>query len=205
MVTIAVSHWLWRRGARALVPEVGLHALRGLCTPWDGRWRVDLAASLVSDHVESVHVIEIKGTLADLAREDLGSGKWAIDYPRLGLNPWLAHADTIGPGHLTALPRSWGLLSVSADGRVRETRSPANVVDTSVHAPDDNVTNAYRAMAQVLTAQAMPTLFNLRPESALEALAERGIDRPWRRYSVDGRCTPSAVRIVDEEPGSEIL
>jgi hypothetical protein len=205
LVTIAVSHWLWRRGARALAPEVGLHALHGLCTPWDGRWRVDLAATLVSDHVESVHVIEVKGTLADLAREDLTAGKWAVDFPRLGLNPWLAHADTIGPGHLTTLPRAWGLLSVSADGRVRETRAPQHVVDTSVHEPDDNVTRAYRALSQVLTAQALPTLFGLRPESALEMLAERGIDRPWRQYDSRRSPAPEAGRALDEESGAKIL
>jgi hypothetical protein len=182
IVTLAVSHWLWRRGARALALEVGLHPLQGLCTPWDGRWRVDLAAGLVADHIESVHVVEVKGSLADLAREDLGSGKWVLDFPRLGLNPWLAHADTIGPGHLQTLPRAWGLLSVAADGRVRVTRDPEHVVDGSVHAPGDNVTGAYRALAQVLTAQAMPTLYGVKAEAALEMMTEAGIHRPWRAW-----------------------
>lgn len=200
---MAVSHWLWRRGARALATEVGLHPLHGLCTPWDGRWRVDLAAGLVADHVESVHVVEVKGSLADLAREDLGAGKWVLDYGRHGLNPWFAHADTIGPGHLQALPRAWGLLSVSADGHVRVSRDPEHVVDTAAHAPGDNVTIAYRALAQVLTAQALPTLFGVTAHRALELMAEHGVHRPWRRWEPETR--RRRVDDVYEDTGSKIL
>jgi hypothetical protein len=167
---------------------------------------VDLAAGLIRDHVESVHVIEVKGSLADLAREDLGDGKWALDYAALGINPWLAVVDTIGPGHLETLPRAWGLLSVAGDGRVRELRVPEHVVDTAAHAPDDNVTGAYRALAQVLTAQALPTLFAADTATALELMAERGVDRPWRQWSEDK--TQRRRRHDDdvyEDTGSKIL
>jgi hypothetical protein len=144
---------------------------------------VDVAAGCVRDGVESLHVIEVKGSLADLSREDVEDGKWLLPYPRLSLNPWLAHADAIGPGHLESLPRAWGLLSVAVDGRVRVTREPEHIVDSDANQPDDNVTNAYRALAQVLTAQALPTLYGTDLATAMSLLSERGVDRPWRAWA----------------------
>lgn len=175
-----------------MAPEVGLHPVRGLCTPWDGKWRVDLAAGVA----ESVHVIEVKGSLADLTREDLGDGKWQLDYARHGLTPWLAHADVISPGRLQTLPRAWGLLSVAADGRVHVTREPQ-------HTPNGNVASAYRALAQVLTAQALPTLFGLKTEAAMAVMAEAGVDRPWRAWEQEThrRQLPDDY----EDAGSKIL
>lgn len=200
LVTCAVAAWLWRQGARTIVAEVGLHATRGLSRPWHGRWRVDIAAAVAREGVETLHVIEVKGSAADIAREDLGTGKWVLDFARLGVNPWLAVADTVAPAHWQALPAAWGVMQVSGDRRVRLIREPADKVDHSVWQPNDNVTHAYRALAEVLTAQSLPSMMGRSHAQLVAALDDAGWQRPWRQWSPDGRL--QATR-DDDDPRHE--
>lgn len=195
-VTAAVIDWLWRQGRCALALEVGLHATRGLCTPWDGRWRVDVAAAVERNSSEAVHVIEVKGSPSDIAREDMTAGKWIVPYPRLGLTPWLAVAHTIAPAAYEHLNADWGILVVD-DRRVRREREPGHVVKTTARAPNDDVTFAYRALARVLTNQALPVMAGLSQAQARRELVRQGAHRPWRHWQPEGRIRERVIRDED--------
>jgi hypothetical protein len=178
LVTHAIGHWLWRKGARAIAWEVGLHKSQGLTCPWHGHWRVDLAACVGS---ESIHVVEVKGSKEDLSRENLGSGKWQVDFPALGITPWLAVVE--GLESALSAPVGWGVLSVSPDGLVREIRSQK----TKARPSELDFFRANSALAQVLTAQYMPTLFSVDAAVAIDMMSEVGVDRPWRLWSPTSR------------------
>jgi hypothetical protein len=180
--------------------EVGLHPLRGLTTPANGRYRVDVAAALVDDCDESLHVIEVKGSVADLVREDLGAGKWALPYARMGLNPWLAVADTIGEAHWRQLSGDWGVLQARGEG-VRVLRRPSQSVTFDVNQPSDEVTFAYRALAQVQTLQRLPTMAGLSPSQTLRALERGDWHRPWGQWSAP-TSAPRRPGSGYEEPGN---
>lgn len=169
-VTALVAAWLWRqRNARAIALEVGLCPVQGLVAPARGRWRVDIAAVTVEDSAEGVHIVEVKGTPEDLAREDLAVGKWKLDYAEKRMHPWLA----VDASMRAVAPPGWGLLIVS--DRVAVVKQPANVA-TNYH---DAVPSAYRAISEVLTAQRLPTIMGLSERGAAAAMIQAGFTLPW--------------------------
>jgi len=172
-VTALTAAWFWRqRRSRALATEVGLCPVRGLVAPAQGRWRVDLAAVTVEDSAEGVHVVEVKGTAEDLAREDLALGKWQLDYAAYQLHPWLA----VDVSMKASPPRGWGLLVVGEN--VVVAKKPTDVT-TDYHQPNDHVTRAYRAIAEVVTAQRLPTLMGLSGHGTAAAMLQSGFHLPW--------------------------
>lgn len=200
-VTAATASWLWAQGSRAIAPEVGLHAVRGLCAPWDGRWRVDLVAATPRHGArERIDVIEVKGSSADLRREDLDAGKWMLRYDRMGLTPWLAVSSRVDRDLWSGLNPLWGV--VSCDGfNAKVARQPEAPIWHSIHDSNDDVTAALRAMAVVMCAHAVPTLMGLSLAKRAAAM-ESAVTRPWRRWLPDadstGRCRPRRV----EGPGN---
>lgn len=189
-MTSAVAAWLWRRGARALAPEVGLDPVAGLTTPQAARWRCDLAATVVVKAVESVHVVEVKGTREDLEREDLSAGKWLCDWHKHAINPWIAVDDRIGAGSYRDLGPHWGVLVVSGH-RVNVVRRPPEA-SGDYHQPSDDVTRAYRAIAEVVTAQRLPTMMGLKAEEAAQLIADGTFTRPWAAWT--------DIAVTDSEP-----
>lgn len=197
-VTAGVASWLWGQGARALVPEVGLHPTRGLCAPWDGRWRVDLVSATPRHGArERIDVIEVKGTVADLRRESLTDGKWVMRLDRIGLTPWLAVSSDIGRDYWRELPPMWGVVSCHGhDAKVmRQPEAPIwhDIVDSN-----DDVTAALRAMAVVSTSHALPMLMGLGGARRAAAM-ETSVTRPWTLWRPPS--TIAGTRVV-EEPGN---
>ena len=173
-VTCACAAWLWRQGSRIIASEVGLTrgSLR-LIEPWGAWYRVDLAASLGS----ATHIIEVKGTRADIAREDLGAGKWALAYDNL--TPWLAFDDKITPDLYQSLDERWGLMRVK-DQRVKVLRRPHRV-------HDDQRQKNLEVLASVLCMQSLPKMMGLTHAGQLAALETDGFSRPWRRWVPEPR------------------
>lgn len=164
-VTCACAAWLWRRGSRLIAPEVGLTRSGGfLEKPWGSFYRVDLAASLGNQ----THVIEVKGTKADLVREDLGQGKWRLFYPHLTV--WLA----LGFDYEPELDERWGILRVR-DQSVKVVR-PAREVE------DRERERHLEVLGSVLCMQGMPTMMGLTQAGQLAALETEGYSRPWRKW-----------------------
>ena len=180
-VTAAAAAWLWDLGSRIIAAEVGLTrgSLR-LVEPWGAWYRVDLAAILGS----ATHIIEVKGTRADIAREDLGAGKWALPYN--DLRPWLAFDAKITADLYQALDGRWGLMRVT-DHRIKILRQPHT-------AHDDQCQKNTEVLASVLCMQSLPTMMGLSRAGKMAALETDGFDRPWRRWTHK----PSPRR---EEPG----
>lgn len=164
-VTSALVCWLWDQGARIIVPEVGLTATGQLRPPWGQRWRVDVVAVVGS----RVWLMEVKGTKADLVREDYASGKWVLPLSP-NLRPWLVVDSKITQDPLPA----WGLMSVANDKLTVVRKSP----DDGVARTDDD--GVFRTLAQILTLQSLPTMMGR--DRAHRMLALTGFDRPWRRY-----------------------
>lgn len=184
-VTADVASWLWSRGSRCLVPEVGLHPVRGLCQPWDGRWRVDMVATVPRHGAERVDVIEVKGSADDLRREDLGTGKWVLRYDRMGLTPWLALSHTVSRSLWQDLNEAWGVIVVEPR-RTTVVRDPAVPVYHSIHQPNDDVTAAYRALATVATLQSLPMLMGL-DRAARASAMYLSVNSPWHRWMPETR------------------
>ena len=165
-VTSATAAWLWRLGSRIIAAEVGLtRAGSFLERPWGSWYRVDLAAIVG----QQTHVIEVKGTRADLVREDLGQGKWQLSYPHLV--PWLAVDATVD---MPELDERWGLLKVVGH-RVNVVR-PAREVD------DPHRERHLQVLASVLCMQSLPKMMGLTHAGQLAALETDGFSRPWRRW-----------------------
>jgi hypothetical protein len=170
-VTCACAAWLWRLGSRVIVPEVGLtHEGSFLEPPWGSWYRVDLAASVG----RRTHVIEVKGSRSDLAREDLTSGKWQLFYPHLTV--WLAYDASVDRPDLH---ERWGLLKV-AGARVDVVR-PAREVD------DPHRERHLAVLASVLCMQSLPKMMGLTHAGQLSALETDGFSRPWRRWIQEPR------------------
>lgn len=151
-----------------MAPEVGLH-MSGLCTPQNGRWRVDLVGI-----DRRVHVIEVKGTRADIKREDLTSGKWSLPYDDLGLTPWLAVDAKITDDLFEELPDSWGVIRI-ADTRVKVIRKPSK-------APTGmDMTRSLQAVASCNTTQNLPMLMGLKQAQRASAMAYRTAC-PWHLW-----------------------
>jgi hypothetical protein len=165
-VTSATAAWFWRRGSRIVVAEVGL-TRQGACLepPWGSVYRVDLVASLGA----KTHVIEVKGTQADLNRENLSEGKWVLPYPNLVV--WLAVDDGMT---VPRLDEKWGILRVKEES-VRVER-PAREVD------DGQRTRHLEVLARVLCMQSLPRMMGLTSAGQLAALETNGFSRPWRRW-----------------------
>lgn len=180
-VTAAIAAWFWRRGSRLIVAEVGLSGTR-LLPPWGCEYRVDLVAVLG----DRTHVIEVKGTSADLAREDLGQGKWVIDYPNF--TTWLAVDTRVKDDLYARLPARWGLLTV--DGASVRVARRAQEVD------DQKRTSHLEVLGSVLCMQSLPQMMGHTHAGQLAALETAGFDRPWRRW-IDAPCAPRC-----EEPGN---
>ena len=170
-VTRALMAWLWGQGCRLLAPEVGLHPGRGLCTPWQGLWRVDMAA--VWDR--HTHLFEVKGTRADLARENLQQGKWVIDWRPRGLASWLVVDVHVLP-LVTQPPAGWGLLVVS-DAHTRVDREADKGAD------DVHFAEHCQALGTVLCLQSLPKLMGL--DRAQRLVALDGHERPWRLWTAE--------------------
>ena len=182
-VTCSVAAWLWRERSRVLAQEVGLGRGRPrLCAPWGAAYRVDLAA--VVSH--KTYVVEVKGTRADIVREDLGAGKWTMAYADHGLMPWLAFDARIDPRLYSQLPETWGLLRVDAQ-RVKVLRRPPRVYD-------DNLVESLTAIASVACMQTLPMMMGKNHSEQLAALERGGFARPWRHWLEDDKTTI-------EEPG----
>lgn len=159
--------------------EVGLtrHGVR-LMEPWGAAYRLDLVAVLGNE----THLIEVKGTKADLVREDLTKGKWVL--PLHGFRPWLAIDESMeAPAELR---ESWGLLKVGAR-RTRVVREPPV-------ARDEGRDRSLEVLARILCMQSLPTLMGLSRAGKM-AVLETEVDRPWRRWLTE-------PRVVAEEPGS---
>jgi hypothetical protein len=172
-VTGAAAAWLWDKGVRIMAPEVGL-ARGGLCMPQNGRWRVDLVG------IDSqVHVIEVKGTRADIKREDLAGGKWALPYYNLGLCPWLAVDAKVTNDLFADLPDSWGVIRVSGT-RVKILREPAK------KPLGKDMTRSLQAVAAVNTTQNLPMLMGLSKAQKASAMAYRTAC-PWHLWYERGR------------------
>lgn len=180
-VTAAIAAWFWRRGSRIIVAEVGLSGMV-LLPSWGCEYRVDLVAVLG----DRTHVIEVKGTTADLAREDLGAGKWILNHSNL--TTWLAVDTRVKADLYARLPAPWGLLTVDGE-RVRVTRR-AREVD------DQKRTGHLEVLGSVLCMQSLPQMMGHTHAGQLAALETAGFDRPWRRW-IDA---PRAPRC--EEPGN---
>lgn len=194
-VTAGVASWLWGQGARAIVPEVGLHPTRGLCASWDGRWRVDLVAAVPRHGArERIDVIEVKGTAADLRREALTDGKWVMRLDRIGLTPWLAVSADIEPALWADLSPLWGVISCHGH-EPRVARQPEAPIWHDIVASNDDVTAALRAMAMVATSHSLPMLMGLSGARRAAAVAT-SVNEPWRLWR---RREP--LRIV-EAPGN---
>lgn len=186
-VTALVATWLWRQGSRAMAREVGLCPVQGLVTPWRGRWRVDLGAVSVDGDRESVHVVEVKGTDADLAREDLVSGKWQMDFSARHLHPWLAVDHRMRVPEM--LPAAWGVLVVGYDS-VTVRRRPPDVSTKFKQTPQ-------LALAEVVTAQRLPTIMGLSGAGAAAAMLQAGFSLPWLDWTSVPR--PQDLVTVDED------
>ena len=166
-VTAAAAVWLWGQGSRIIVAEVGLtRGGKRLVEPWGARYRVDLASNLGS----KTHINEVKGTRADLVREDLADGKWILPYH--DLCPWLA---IDGAMSVPEIDEKWGILQVHGH-RVRVVRK-AREVD------DDHRVENLRVLASVLCMQSLPTMMGLSHAGQMAALETDGFDRPWRRWT----------------------
>ncbi len=151
-----------------MAPEVGLHT-RGLCMPQDGRWRVDLVGI-----DRQVHVIEVKGTRADIQRENLASGKWSLPWFNLGLLPWLAVDAKITDDLFADLPLAWGVIRVSGH-KVKVVRKPEK--EPLGH----DMTRSLMAVAGVNTTQNMPMLMGLSQAQKASQLAYRTAC-PWHLW-----------------------
>lgn len=178
-VTRAVAVWYWSRGCRLVVPEVGLR--QRLMRPWGSPWRVDLVAAFK----RQTHVIEVKGTRADLVREDLTAGKWTAPHP--GLCLWLALSHEIRLHQ--NLSGDWGIIRVR-NQRVTVERQPAFLGEDSDYA------RSLEIVGSCLCMQGLPTLMGLSRAGQMAALETDGFDRPWRQW------TPSPSSVVCEEFGN---
>ncbi len=109
--------WLWHaRGHRAIACETGVCG-DYLHKPMDGTWRVDAIGATVKrvrrrggiyEELCAVDVVEVKGTRADLRRENLEAGKWvamATDF-----TCWLLVSADCRDVDLASLPERWGVL-----------------------------------------------------------------------------------------------
>jgi len=164
-VTGATAAWFWRRKSRVIVAEVGITKKSTyLEPPWGSWYRVDLVVSLGAE----THVIEVKGTKADLAREILDDGKWTLKYPNF--RPWLAF-DARVTGY-EKLPDHWGLLRVD-EHRVKVLREPPARVD-------EHKQRSLDVLASCLCMQSLPTLMG--KPMAKQAAELECVDRPWRRW-----------------------
>lgn len=178
-VTCAVAAWLWRRGSRIIAAEVGLtRQSTYLERPWASWYRVDLASSIGPQ----THVIEVKGTRADLAREDLTAGKWVLPYPNLVV--WLA----LGFDQKVELDERWGILRIR-DQRVEIVR-PAREVD------DGHRDRHLEVLASVLCMHGLPTMMGLTHAGQLAALETDGFSRPWRGWIREPRLSEEDGHIL---------
>lgn len=156
-----------------MAPEVGLNR-NGLCMPQKGRWRVDLVGI-----DRQVDVIEVKGTRADIMREDLAGGKWALPYTDLGLTPWLAVDAKVTDDLFASLPEAWGVIRV-ADQRVKVVRKPAK------EPLGADMTRSLMAVAGVSTTQNLPTLMGLNKARIASEMAWKTAC-PWHLWYPPGR------------------
>jgi len=170
-VTRALVAWLWAQGCRLLAPEVGLHTFHGLCTPWRGFWRGDVGAIWRQE----AHLFEVKGTRADLAREDLSQGKWKWSWAELGLRPWLVVDVKIA----CQPPTGWGLMVVNDTGVLRVDVEP-RVCDRS-----PQFAEYCQALGTVLCLQSLPKLMGL--DRAQRLVTLDGFERPWRLWTAEER------------------
>lgn len=154
-----------------MATEVGLTQTLG--TPWQRRWRVDLAAIVG----RNTYVIEVKGTPADLVREDLTTGKWTHPHP--GLCLWLALDAKVA---IPKISENWGIIRVQG-ARVEVVRSPPLVVD-------DRRETSLEAIGSCLCLQSLPTMMGLSRAARASKLAS-GHLRPWRHWIKD--------ELVDED------
>ena len=148
-----------------MAPEVGITGVLG--TPWQRRWRVDLAAVLGP----KTYVIEVKGTQADLAREDLDTGKWVHNHP--GLCLWLALDAKI---RAPKISENWGIISVEG-ARIQVVRRPP-LID------DDRRETSLEAIGSSLCLQSLPQMMGLSRAAQASQLAN-GHLRPWRHWIKD--------------------
>ncbi len=190
--TAAAAWWLWSaRGARSLGLEVGVNYQGHLTTPWHGRWRVDLVGvcrrgrNALRVTGWRVVVVEVKGTKADLAREDTAVFKWTLDIP--GCELWVACGDE-ATGMLATknVPAHWGVVVFPQGGKRHVVRKPA--FDEDLHPGDFRAMDAFRAIAEVNTAQRLPTAVNvLKSRGGDKAVVDRlfadGWSRQWREYA----------------------
>jgi len=180
-VTAATASWAWCRGSRTIVPEVGLHRARGLCAPNDGRWRLDLVTVVPRHGVsECFDVIEVKGTRADIGREDLGTGKWILRYDRMGLTPWLAIDAKIDDKMFEALHPMWGVMRVSGYSP-KVIRQPQDPVWHDIRQSNDDATASHRVLAQIASLQSMPMLMGLKAARRASAMA-LAVNNPWQKW-----------------------
>jgi len=122
-----------------------------LTTPWSGRWRVDVVGMVKASGQMWPWLIEVKGTSADLRREDMTMGKWQLDYSGHGIWPWVSVARGMD---FSQVPGSWGILTTSLDGlETRITRRP----ETPEGQP--NLLQCYLALASVQTTYNLPSMY----------------------------------------------
>jgi len=122
-------------------------------------------------------LIEVKGSRADIVRERLNEGKWALDYERLGIVPYLAIDSSIDESLYTNLPETWGVLSVR-DWLLRRKRSPVSDVG-------ELRTEEYAlALGRVLCMQSLPRFIGREKSQILASLSDAGVDRPWREWTL---------------------
>ncbi len=109
--------WLWHaRDHRALALETGVRGDH-LVKPMDGTWRVDAIGATVKqvrrpggiyEELCAVDVVEVKGTRADLKRENLEAGKWTS--MTTDFTCWLLVSADCRDADLASLPERWGVL-----------------------------------------------------------------------------------------------
>lgn len=137
--------------------------------PWSSHYRADVVGVIG----RQTHLLEVKGTRADLGREILGRGKWVMTYP--GICRWLAIDSRIQ--NPETLHRDWGILVVD-DKKTTIVREPAMV-------EDDDILGSTTALAKILCFQSLPTMIGRTREERLAALRAAGVERPWRYWTDD--------------------
>ncbi len=138
-VTRLAFGWLWhKRKCRAIADEIGAPGVGlGQVSASAGIYRYDLVGVARCTGVESwrFDIVEVKGTRADLRREDVGAGKWArAREPSREYNFWLAVSDEIPREDYADLPLEWGVIRCSQT-TVRIDRKPAGGGDIRCDAP----------------------------------------------------------------------
>jgi hypothetical protein len=193
-VTCEAAAWLWhRRKCRALATEIGLHWTTGaLATPWESIWRVDLVGCEEKyGHFRTI-CVEVKGSYADLAREDIERddlpmarkmrSKWHNQDIARAHELWVAVGD-IKTMHVAVadIPEHWGVILFADDNKITVGRK---AIKPPAHtATSDFARECWRAMAKVQTTTRLPTFFNSRRHNPGQRLLDGGWheERLWIR------------------------